>query len=100
MGAAESAARTSSPARSTPSPAREGARQEILAAIDAVTARSGRPEFALTDVVQEMRRQGSGYGESTIRTMVSSHLCANAPDHAAVTYDDLLRLDRGVYRRR
>jgi hypothetical protein len=95
----EPAPLTTSSARSGPSHAREGARREILAAIDALTARSGRPEFALADVVQEMRRHGTGYAESTIRTMVTSHLCANAPDHAGVTYDDLLRVDRGLYRR-
>lgn len=34
------------------------------------------------------------------RTMITAHLCANAPDKAAVTYDDLERVDRGLYRLR
>ncbi len=50
--------------------------------------------------MQECRLLGSGYAESTIRTMVSSHLCSNAPDHAAVTYDDFERVGRGLYRHR
>jgi hypothetical protein len=41
---------------------------------------------------------GTGNAESTIRTMIVSHLCRNAPDHAATTYDDLERVGRGLYR--
>lgn len=45
-----------------------------------------------------MLRRGTSYAESTIRTMVVSHMCTNAPDHASVTYDDFERVDRGAYR--
>jgi hypothetical protein len=79
--------------------AREGARREILGAVQAVLARSGASTFALAEVIAEMTRRGSGYPESTIRTMVTSHLCRNAPNHAATTYDDLERVGRGIYRR-
>ncbi len=82
----------------SPPASRDGARQEILAAVNAVLTRSGSDTFTVSDVVAEIRRRGTGYAESTIRTMVTGHMCANAPDNAAVTYDDLERVDRGVYR--
>jgi hypothetical protein len=82
------------------SPRASGVRGEILAAIDAIVTRSGRSTFELSDVLVEMRRRGSGYAESTVRTMVTSHMCANAPDHSATTYPDLERIGRGVYQRR
>jgi hypothetical protein len=77
---------------------RDGARREILQAIRAVLARSGSDTFTPAQIVVEMARRGTGYAESTIRTMVTAHMCRNAPDNAATTYDDLERVDRGVYR--
>ena len=76
------------------------ARSEILAAVRAVVARSGRDVFTPLDVVSEMRKRGSRYAETTIRTSITAHMCSNAPDNAATTYDDLERLDRGQYRLR
>jgi len=52
----------------------------------------------MDDIVREMRRRRSRYAESTIRTMIGSHMCENAPDNAAVTYDDFERVARGTYR--
>lgn len=75
-----------------------GVRGEIHRAVRAVLARSGRTTFRLDEVVREMRNAGSRYADSTIRTMVTSHLCANAPDHAAATYRDFERVERGAYR--
>jgi hypothetical protein len=86
------------PIRSTARAVREGARREILDAVQAVLTRSGASTFTLAEVLAEMARRGTGYAEGTIRTMVTSHLCRNAPDHAATTYDDLERVDRGRYR--
>lgn len=77
---------------------RDGARREILDAIRAVLVRSGGDTFTPAEIVTEMARRGTGYAESTIRTMITAHLCRNAPDNAAVTYDDLERVDRGRYR--
>jgi hypothetical protein len=101
----------SSPAGSTSSPAHEpartlpaiadrprGARQEILRAVEAITTRSGRRTFTIAEVVVEMR--GSRYAESTVRTMVSSHLCAQAQGPGVDSYTDLERVDRGMYRLR
>lgn len=78
--------------------ARDGARREILAAVTRILARSGQLTFSPVEVVRELQDAGTNYAEATIRTMVTSHMCLNAPDHAAVTYDDFERLEHGVYR--
>lgn len=80
------------------SPTVRGARAEILNAAHAVMRRSGERSFTVAEVVDEMSRDGTRYAQATIRTMITGHLCRNAPDHAATTYDDLERIDRGRYR--
>jgi hypothetical protein len=77
---------------------RNGARREILEAIRAVLARTESSTFSVIQIVDEMRKRGSGYAESTVRTMITAHMCIDAPDNAAATYDDLERPLRGVYR--
>lgn len=74
------------------------ARDEILAAIPALCARTGQDTFTVQDVVDELERRGSGFKASTIRTHIVSRMCANAPKHHARTYDDLERLAHGRYR--
>lgn len=76
------------------------AREEILAALPAVRARTGRETFTVQDVIDELERRGSTYKHSTIRTHVVSRMCTNAPSHHARTYDDLERLADGTYRSR
>lgn len=82
----------------SPGGTRDGVRREILAAVRAVLGRSGGTTFTPAQIVDEMARRGSGYPASTIRTMVTAHMCHNAPDNAVTTYDDLERVERGVYR--
>lgn len=77
---------------------RDGARREILAAVTRILARSGQKTFSPVEVVRELQDAGTTYAETTIRTMVVSHMCVNAPDDAAVTYDDFECLEHGVYR--
>jgi hypothetical protein len=77
---------------------REGARREIVAAARAVVAATGRDEFTMPQVIAEMRRHGTGYAEATIRTMISSHLCAQAAGDGVAGYTDITRIGRGVYR--
>lgn len=77
-----------------------GARAEILAAIDSLAVRSGRPEVSPDDVVRELRRRGSRYAASTIRTMMTSHMCRQTQGPGIGTHDDLDRSGRGLYRRR
>lgn len=60
--------------------------------------RSGSDTLTPAQVIAEMTRRGTGYAESTIRTMVTAHMCGNAPDNAGTTYDDIERIDRAVYR--
>jgi len=64
--------------------ARATCRQEILAAAHALLARSGGSQFALNELLAEMRRSGTRYPASTIRTHVVSAMGVNAPRHHAV----------------
>ncbi len=75
-------------------------RDEILACAKEVIRQYGHNEFKAQDIVDCMRKKGSAYKESTIRTHVTSRMCANAPDHHAVTYGDLEHTGRGTYRLR
>jgi hypothetical protein len=76
------------------------ARQEILTAARSLASHSPDGSFTLMQVITELRRTGTRYTESTIRTHVTSRMCADSPDHHGTTYDDLERLDRGRYRLR
>ena len=75
-------------------------RDEVLKGAQELSQLSPSGEFSVDDVVAYLRRKGSAYKESTIRTHLTSRMCANAPDTHAVTYDDLERTARGTYRLR
>jgi hypothetical protein len=75
------------------------ARDEILAVLPAVLARTGRETFTPQEVIDELQRRGTSYKPSTIRTHIVSRMCADAPDHHARTYDDLERVADGQYSR-
>ncbi|MDF1595106.1 MAG: hypothetical protein P1T08_03240 [Acidimicrobiia bacterium] len=75
-------------------------RDEILEAFRNLARRHRRDTFSPSEVVDEMRGQGTRYRESTIRTHIVSRLCGNAPDHHAVVYDDLERVEPGLCRLR
>jgi hypothetical protein len=74
------------------------ARDEILDALTAIRARTGENTFTPQDVIDELARRGSRYAPSTIRTHVASRMPADAPDHHARVYDDLVRVGPGRYR--
>jgi hypothetical protein len=74
------------------------ARDEVLNAAKALSSRSPDGTFTLEEVIWELKRRGTAYKESTIRTHVTSRMCTNAPDHHGTVYADLERLDRGRYR--
>jgi hypothetical protein len=76
------------------------ARDEILAALPTVAARTLDGTFTPEDVVNELRRRGTRYRESTIRTHIVSRMCTNAPDNHARTYDDIERVSDSRYRRK
>lgn len=75
------------------------AREQILQAIERIGSGSAGT-FTVDDVLNELRSQGSDLAESTIRTHIASRMCGDSPDHHGSTYDDLERVDRGVYRLR
>jgi hypothetical protein len=74
------------------------ARDGVLDAARVLAARSPDGTFTVDDVVRFLRQRGSTYAESTIRTHVTSRMCANAPDHHASVFADLLRVSHGQYR--
>ena len=71
-------------------------RDEVLEAAVALV-RQGIDPFSRTDVVNEIRRRGSIYKDKTISVHVGSRMCVNSPDNHAVTYDDFVRVGRGLY---
>jgi hypothetical protein len=74
-------------------------RDAVLDAMLRLERRHGRSEFALADIVTETLAGDPKYSERTVRTHVSSRMCADAPDHHGTTFEDLVRVSRGVYRR-
>ena len=74
------------------------ARDSVLAAARRLSATSNDETFTIEDVLALLREEGTPYAASTIRTHVSSRMCANAPDHHAVVYRDLVRVGDGRYR--
>lgn len=76
------------------------AHQEIREVARALASHAANGEFTLAQVIAQMRARGSRYAESTIRTHVTSRMCANAPDHHAIVYRDFWCVDRGSGRYR
>jgi hypothetical protein len=107
---AYSVAAATEPARLPPSPrpttatgawkgtTKDGARGEILASARRVLHRSGGQTFSMNDIITDMRTQGSGYAEGTIRTMLTSHLCADSSGPGIAGYSDFRREGHGIYR--
>jgi hypothetical protein len=75
-------------------------RDAVLEAVGRLERRHGRQTFDLTEIVIETLAVDPSFTESTIRTHVSSRMCADAPDNHGTVYADLQRVDRGRYRRR
>ena len=69
----------------------------MLAAVQALVS-AGNDLFGPQDVIREMRRRGSRYKEATIRTHVVSSMCVNSPKNHDLTYDDLVRVNYGLYK--
>jgi hypothetical protein len=74
-----------------------GAREEILAAFRRLERRSGRRVFQLRDVVAEVLSVTNAYNETTLRTYITSVMCADAPVHHANHTNDLSRVGHGLY---
>ena len=75
------------------------ARVQILAVLDELLS-DPTETFTVQDVVNALDRRGTELTASTIRTHVTSRMCADAPDNHGTTYNDLERVGRGTYRLR
>jgi hypothetical protein len=75
-------------------------RDDILDAVRVVMARTGSDVFSVRDIVAELQSRETPYTAGSIRTHVVSRMCANAPAHHARVYNDLVRVDRGLYKLR
>jgi len=78
---------------------RRTCRAEILEAIRALESRTQRNYFSPMEIIREMEHRGTSYLESTIRTHITARMCRDAPTNHQPKYDDLERVDRGLYRR-
>jgi hypothetical protein len=77
-----------------------GARAAILEAMDAIAASTGQNAVSIADVLAHLRALGTPYADSTIRTMMSSHMRADRQGPGIDALDDLELVARGLYRRR
>jgi hypothetical protein len=75
----------------------ETARDQILRAVRHLGGDQRTP-FTPRDVIDELHRRGTSLADSTIRTHVTSRMCASAPAHHGTVYADLERVGRGLYR--
>ena len=76
------------------------AHQEIREAAHVLAARSTDGEFTVSELIAEMKARGSRYPERTIRTHVTSRMCANAPKNHTAVYNDFWCVARGSGRYR
>ena len=72
-------------------------REQILAAAKQITQSKNQNEFTILEILNYLTKQNTHYKESTIRTHITSKMCANAPSNHAVTYNDFTRIKPGVY---
>ena len=75
-------------------------RESVIEALDRLERQQRRDVFDLWEIVDEVRRHTRRFKESTIRTHVSSYMCAQAPKNHGTKFSDLDRVSRGQYRRR
>ncbi len=73
-------------------------RDEVLESARELARLSIFGEFTLAELLHHMIQKGTKYTDSTIRTYVTSRMCANAPNHHAVTYRDLKRTGLSLLR--
>lgn len=73
-------------------------RDDILVCANKIVNQSGINEFSLRQILDCMNYSGTKYKESTIRTHVTSRMCANAPTHHVPKYYDFERVSFGLYK--
>ena len=74
-------------------------REAVLESMRALVRRSGRQVFKVEEIVQEVLAHHA-FKENTVRTHITSRMCADAPDHHGTVYADLDRVGHGLYRLR
>lgn len=72
------------------------ARQAVLLAFQDLQSTTGREAFKPQEIVDWARQQFPEFSERTIRTHVVSRMSGGG--HHTVTYEDLERIGRGLYR--
>lgn len=73
-------------------------RDALLLAVRSLIKSKGINEFSPNEVIEFMRKSGTSYKESTIRTHIVSKCCQNANRHHAVVFNDYERIGAGTYR--
>jgi hypothetical protein len=73
------------------------ARKDIFRAAQDLTA-AGRSLFSPIEVIEQVRRNGGNYPDSTLRTHIVSWMCANAPANEATGVGEFVRVGRGLYK--
>ena len=74
-------------------------RHEAVAAFIRLEQRERRVEFHLEEAVSEVWAVTHKYTKATIRTCISSQICANARPNHSIHHNDLERVGPGLYRR-
>ena len=74
-------------------------RDAVLDALAQLEPHHRRFELQLKAIVDQVWATTHRYTKATIRTYVTSIMCANAPIHHAIHYNDLERVGPGLYRR-
>lgn len=72
-------------------------RDEILSVMREMHS-AGKSNVTMNDVVSAMKRRGSSYKESTIRTHMGSRMLKGANQNHATKFDDIELVERGQYR--
>jgi len=74
-------------------------REFVLQVFQALESRSSSTSFSLAEVLAEAKRSDPNRKEQTLRTYVTSVMCADAPVHHANHTNDLRRVGHGRYQR-
>jgi hypothetical protein len=72
-------------------------RDEVLLCAKGIIEENGVNAFTPCEILSRMKTLGTHYQESTIRTHITSRMCANAPKNHAVKYNDLERISPATY---
>jgi hypothetical protein len=75
-----------------------GCREAVVLAAQDIIKRKGVNEVTVLEIADLLLSKGTPYSKNTIRTHVTSRLCANAPRNHGSKYSDFMRISRGLYR--